>query len=366
MSNTPLLMVTGANGFVGYTVLVGALKAGYRVRAVVRRQAAIDTISRGPSVQERLSNGLLTFALVLDNTIPGAYHDAARACSYIIHTASPLGTTPGDLVSQAIGGCKAILEAAEATPSVKRVVFTGSNASIRPWDRLFLEHPANQALMSGRGDEVPALTAETRVPTQPTLSEDALGWHKYVNSKIAAANFLREYTTTDGFQSAHFSIVDIMPAWILGPNELVKSKQTAFNGSNLILSWLFVDLRMAPMMGLPSDKDIPWLPETVHRDDVVECHVKALEIDKVPGRYRNFLLSSDTPTGPVFMDAIDTVRKNFPREVAEGRIPLAGKLDTIPYKFDVTCTENDLLGHPFRPYEQQVIDTVDWYLHLED
>ncbi|KAL8705559.1 MAG: hypothetical protein Q9201_001337 [Fulgogasparrea decipioides] len=359
-------MVTGANGFVGYAVLVGALKAGYRVRAVVRRQDAVDTISRGPSVQEHLSNGSLTFALVVDNTIPGAYHDTARACSYIIHTASPLGTMPGDLVSQAIAGCRAILEAAEATLSVNRVVFTRSIASIRPWDRLFLEHPANQTLMSGRGDEVPALTAETKVPTRPALSEDALGWHKYVNSKIAAANFVREYTTTSGFQSAHFSIVDIMPGWILGPNELVESKKTAFNGSNLILSWLFIDLPLASMAGLPNDKDIPWLPETVHRDDVVECHVKALEVDKVPGRYRNFLLCSHTPTGPGFMDAIDTVRKNFPQEVAGGRIPFAGKLDTITCKFDVTPTEINLLGHLFRPYEQQVIDTVSWYLHLED
>lgn len=39
---------------------------------------------------------------------------------------------------------------------------------------------------------------------------------------------------------------------------------------------------------------------------------------------------------------------------------------TIVSKFDATPTEHDLLGHPFRPYSQQVKDTVKWYIHLKD
>ena len=41
-------------------------------------------------------------------------------------------------------------------------------------------------------------------------------------------------------------------------------------------------------------------------------------------------------------------------------------LGTIPSKFDATPTERDLLGHPFQPYEQQVKDTIRWYVHLKD
>ena len=257
-----------------------------------------------------------------------AYHESAKGCSYIIHVASQLATAPGDLVSQAIAGNKAILEAAEATPSVKRVVFTSSTASLRPFERMLLKHPANQAIMSGRGDEVPALTAETKIPTQPPISDDAPGFHRYINSKIAAMNYVREYGAAHE-SNTHFSIVNIMPGWTFGAEELAQSKQEAFKGSNLILGWLFFDLSLAPFLGLPADEDAPLLSETVHLDDVVEGHVNALDTDKVPGHYRNFLLCSDSPNGPVLMDAVDIVRKELPQEVKDGKIPFAGKLGKL-------------------------------------
>ena len=268
----------------------------------------------------------MTFTLVPDNSKPGAYRESVKDCSYIIHVASPLATSPGDLEFQAVAGNKAILEAAEATPSVKRVVFTSSTASLRPFERLFMDHPANQAIMSGKGDEVPALTAETKVPTQPPVSVDAPGFKRYDNSKIAATNLVREYGDAHISEVGKFSIVNLMPGWILGPEELARNKQEAFKGSNLILSWLFSELSVGPLFGRPENEDVPLVSETVHLDDVVEAHVKALDIDKVPGKYRNFLLCSDSPTGPVMMDAEDIVRRELPQEVADGKIPFAGRL----------------------------------------
>ena len=107
----------------------------YHVRAVVRCQDAVDTISRGPSIQKFLSSGALNFAIVPDNTQRGAYLEAVKHCSYLIHVASPLETTtPGDLVSAALAGTKAVLEAAQATPSMKRVVFTASVSSLKSFD----------------------------------------------------------------------------------------------------------------------------------------------------------------------------------------------------------------------------------------
>ncbi len=239
--------------------------------------------------------------------------------------ASPLATSPGDLVSQAIAGNNAILEAAEATPSVKRVVFTASTASLRPFERLFLNHPANQAVISGRGDEVPAITAETKVPTQPPVSLDTPGFHRYVNSKIAATNLVHEYGEAHKSDPKCFSIVNLMPGFVLGPEELSQSKKTAFQGSNLILAWLFTQLKLGPLFG-SADEDVRILSETVHLEDVAEAHIKALDTKKVPGRYRNFLLCSHKPTGPVLMDAADIVRRELPQEVADGKIPFAGKL----------------------------------------
>ena len=182
--------------------------------------------------------------------------------------------------------------------------------------------------MSGRVAEVPALTAETRVPTQPPISDDAPGFHRYINSKIAATNMIDEYTAAPEFRNAHFSI-NIMPGWILGPEELAKNKQEAFQGSNFILSWLFTDLNLAPNLGLPADEYPLLLSETVHLDDVVEAHVKALDTERIPSKYQSFLLCSDAPTGPKLMDAADIVRRELPQEVADGKIPFTGKLGTF-------------------------------------
>ena len=272
----------------------------------------------------------MTFAIVSDNTIEGAYLEPAKGCSYIIHVASPLPTVPGDLVAPAIAGTRAVLEAAEATPTVKRVVFTLSTGSIRTFDRMFQKHPTNQAIISGKGDEVPTLTAETKVPTQPPIPDDAPPFYQYINSKVAAANLVDDYVAAHSSESSHrFSIVSIKPGYIFGPEELARSKQEAFKGSNMLLAWLFVDFSAAPFLGLPAGEDAPVLSETVHLEDVVEAHVKALDIEKVPGKYRSFLLCSESPTGPVFMDAVDIVRKELPDEVADGKIPFAGLLGRL-------------------------------------
>lgn len=272
----------------------------------------------------------MTFALVPDNTQPGAYREAAKDCSYIIHIASPLATQEGDLVAQAIAGNKAILDAAEHTPSVKRVVFTASIASIRGFDRMISQHPDNEAIKAGKEDQVRTLTADTRMPTPPPTSNDTPGFLRYCNSKIGATNLVHEYAATHGSE-CHFSMVNLMPGWVLGPEELSRNKKEAFKGSNLLLSWLLssevnVTAILPIMLGLPADTEPQLLSETVHLDDVVESHVKALDIDKVPGQYRNFLLCSNSPTGPVIMDAADIVRKELPKEVADGKIPITGKL----------------------------------------
>lgn len=72
----------------------------------------------------------------------------------------------------------------------------------------------------------------------------------------------------------------------------------------------------------------------VHLNDAVEGHVEALDTDKVRGKYRNFLLYSDTSTRPVLMDAADIVRKELPQEVADGKIPFAEKFGRFQVRTD--------------------------------
>ena len=275
-----------------------------------------------------IGSGALTFILVPDNTMLDAYLTAAENCIYIIHVASPLPTQLGNLVSQAVAGNMTILSAAEQTPSVKRVVFTGSTSSFRPFDRSLLRHPSNQAIAAG-GDaesEAETFTAETKVPTQPPIPDSAPGFHRYNNSKLASTNLVHAYgASTSG--NRHFSIINLFPGWILGPEGLARTKAEALKGSNLVLGFLFYPLRLNPYFGLEHEEEnAPLLAESVHIDDVVEGHVKALDTEKVPGEYHNFLLNSDSPTGPVWVDAEGIVRRELREEVEEGLIPFAGTL----------------------------------------
>ena len=67
---------------------------------------------------------------------------------------------------------------------------------------------------------------------------------------------------------------------------------------------------------------------------MVESHVNALDTDKVPGMYRNFLLCSNGPTAPLYMNAADIVRKELPQEMIDGKIPFAGKLGRLQVQTD--------------------------------
>ena len=285
----------------------------------------MDKIKKGPSMQPYLSSGALTFIVVSDFNKPDAFIEPAKGCDYIVHVASPLPTlVDEDLVEPALAATRAIIAAAEATPSVKRIVTTSSTSGIRLFGRELKDDPVNIAIATGKDEHIPPLTADTQVPTQPPLPAGAAPTERYNASKIAAINWLREYNATR--KSATFSIINIMPGWVLGPEELTFSKADALQGSNYVLAWLFQDFSLAPLMGLPEGTDTPLLAETVHLDDVAEGHVKALNIEKVPGQFRNFLLSSNSPSGPVLMDAVNIVKRNLPKEVAEGKIPFTGRM----------------------------------------
>ncbi|KAF2239410.1 NAD(P)-binding protein [Viridothelium virens] len=365
-ATAPIVLVTGANGYIGYHVLAGALTAGYQVRAAVRRQEGIDAISKGPTAQKYISQGLLTFVLVPEY-VPGALDDALNDCSFIVHIASPLPLQPGNLVVQALAGTKTVLEAAEKTRSVQRVVITSSTAALRPYERLSPSHPDNEKIAAGRADEVATLTAETRTPDPGPVPEDASPSERYIPSKAAALRYTEEFMSQ---RNPHFDVVNIMPGFVLGPEELAFRKKEAFTGSNLIFGWLFEDfVDWNAFLGFPPDIPAAQLAEVVSLNDTVEAHVNALDIEKVkvPDKCRNFLLLADGPTGPTFADLEGIVKRNLPNEVKTGAIPFKGKkFGTLKHKFDAGATERDLLGHKFDSYEKMATETVAWYVRLPE
>ena len=80
--------ITGANGHLGFRALVSALEAGYKVRAVVRRQAAADQIKAAKSVQPYLNQIEIVF--IQDLLQDGAFDEAVVEMDYVLHIASPV------------------------------------------------------------------------------------------------------------------------------------------------------------------------------------------------------------------------------------------------------------------------------------
>ena len=106
------------------------LDAGYNVRGTLRSTSSIPKIQ---AAQGDLSSRL-TFAIIPDISAPGAFDEAAKGVSGIIHSASPFIIAPKDneseLLQPAIRGTVNVLEAAAKVPDLSRVVITSSFAAI--------------------------------------------------------------------------------------------------------------------------------------------------------------------------------------------------------------------------------------------
>ncbi|KAK4500589.1 hypothetical protein PRZ48_008778 [Zasmidium cellare] len=315
MASQETVLITGANGYIGYATTVKALQAGYKVRATVRRQEAADFVkSRGTSIKAFEEKGDLECIILSNVGDKEAFAKAANGCSYIIHIAFPLGNNPGNLHEVAMTSLDALLYAAEQNESVRRIVWTSSVAGITEFEHVHYDHPRTLKLLAGgpEAKDVPVLTAETSVPLPTDVDEESPPYLWYMYGKIAATNALREYAA----KSPRFEIVILFPGWTLGPNELCQTRQEAFDGksTNSFLLFLYQELNYNPIIGRPLE-DEPWIPGAfVHLDDVVEAHVSSLKVSMGSERLRSFLLCSDGPSGPRVDDAIQIVNDNFPSE----------------------------------------------------
>ncbi len=126
------VMVTGATGYVAGHLVRRLLEEGLEVHAPVRDPDNPDKLKYLNALADNAPGEIRYFQA--DLLQEGSYADGMAGCQLVFHTASPFTidvTDPqSELVDPARLGTRNVLETANRTPSVRRVVLTSSCAAI--------------------------------------------------------------------------------------------------------------------------------------------------------------------------------------------------------------------------------------------
>ncbi|KAH7160716.1 hypothetical protein EDB81DRAFT_782831 [Dactylonectria macrodidyma] len=201
-----LVLVTGANGFIGARTVDAFLSAGYSVRAAVRSQnSASSLISALPSYA---SSGLLSTVQVPDITAAGAFDDAVKRVTAIAHLATPVdfsNTNVDYVIGSALQGTLGILESAIKEPTLTEFVYMSSIVAIR----------GHGPKYQGRGVTEEDWNDEA-VETLEKAGSEATGHQIYAASKVKAERAFWDFRAKNSSR-INFSMTAINPVWVAGP-----------------------------------------------------------------------------------------------------------------------------------------------------
>jgi dihydroflavonol-4-reductase len=124
-----VLLITGATGYLGSTLVDLAVRDGRDVRA----------LARDPRKAEALLPAGIDVA-VGDLTDVNSLERAVRGCSSVLHVAGSVGGSPDETRRANLDGTAAVLAAARAS-GVERFVYTSSGAAVIDAAGLIAEHP---------------------------------------------------------------------------------------------------------------------------------------------------------------------------------------------------------------------------------
>jgi nucleoside-diphosphate-sugar epimerase len=149
MSSKGLVLVTGANGFIGARTVEAFLNAGFSVRGAVRSSSSGDGLLA--ALPEAAAQGLLEIAEVPDITAAGAFDEAIKGVTAVAHLATPVSfyfTDPDYVIRTAVEGARSILESAAKEAGLKHFVFMSSVVAVlsetKPQGHVFTEADWNE------------------------------------------------------------------------------------------------------------------------------------------------------------------------------------------------------------------------------
>jgi nucleoside-diphosphate-sugar epimerase len=148
--DVPIVLVTGASGYLGSHVVKLLLEEGrFHVRGTVRN---LDNEKKLQHLRDLVSEPAYPLRLIeADLLKPKTWTEAVRRCQYVFHVASPLvggkSKSPDALIKPAVEGTTSVLKACAEAGTVKRVVLTSSTVAVttpagdpdKPADHVYTE-----------------------------------------------------------------------------------------------------------------------------------------------------------------------------------------------------------------------------------
>ncbi len=267
------VMITGASGYVGSRTVKELLEKGYTVRACVRDKNnagkvrhLLDLAKDAPGILELWEADLLK---------EGSFDAAAKGCDAVFHMASPFTLrfkdATNDLLKPALQGTKNVLNAANRSGTVRKVILTSSIVAVY-------------------GDNIDMKEKGLSEFTEADFNTTSTLTHQpYAYSKVMAEKEAWKMAEAQD----QWKLVVMNPGFVMGPmlspvsdseslqfmNDMLGGKYRT-GGADLYFA--FVDVR-----------------------DVAVAHRLALENDDAEGR---FILCSATKG---FMDVAAVIRKKY-------------------------------------------------------
>lgn len=286
-TSLPFVLVTGANGLIGSSLVQELLKRGFRVRGSVRdasnpvKTAELQSLTNADSNLEIVSFDLKetdpdNYRKLLDGGIEWVFHAAAvvnlKAASY---------SDEAKLIEEASQAVVFLLTAAKETPSVTQFVYTGSSSAI------------------GQGhDNDPVRSKDDYV-----LNED--DWTNVHGPNIisyAKIKTLTERTAWDFVENNNvgFRFTSLLPTVVLGP--MTSSKH---NLSSMRL--------IQRILGGNDPGQINMFVAICDIRDVVHAHIQAATLPDISTMtYRRRFLLTQTDGGNLFVPEISNIlRQHF-------------------------------------------------------
>ncbi|THH07413.1 hypothetical protein EW145_g3401 [Phellinidium pouzarii] len=338
----PLVLITGATGYLGAHVLQQVQEAGYPVR-ITARPAKVEAAKK--------LHGDKVDVVPIADIVDGDFTEAFKGVGALIHTAAPLAgrqEAEGMLNSAVKGALNVISQAVNA--GVKKIVITSSWGTANDLDRP--ERTYTDYVFSEK-DWNPATREQVLDGKHHSL------W-VYCGAKTISEQEVWKYAD----EHPEVDITSINPPYLYGPltagTKVAKADLGQYSTPGMFHQKVLQDPNSGKQLEFPQFPS----PVTVDVRDVAKAHVLALTSPPSSKVGQKRLLIG----GPnwSYRDAVQLLEKERPELAKAGRLAGLGetKRRTIT-TIDSTRLKKVLGFKDFIPWEKTILDMTDNLLEIE-